>query len=445
MFMHNRDVDVAYAGYYKLGRTDKSEVLNDSAVGTDWSLRPGTGMNQRARYPVHFHRNGLSNDGNPAVVEGSAVVDSPGWGFVNHSSNVVMVQNVAFDVFGAAFATEVGDEIGGFYQNLAIGSTGSGEEVNSREVGLQDFGHEGDGFWFQGAGVSVLGNISAGHQGHAFAFYTRGLYEGGPQARFPSANLADPSIAGGASTIAVGQVPMTEFRDNVGYASSVGLLIRYHLEDSTHGKQSVFENSTFWNNTVGVALHYAQNTVLRNLNVISTQNPRSAVGIEQNLLTGSIEYDHLTVIGYRTGIDLPRWGSNVVRGGTFFDNGSDIAISSAAMRERSVLLTDFASQPRIWMWEDLRPISQGVVGFYLVRDEIVLNFGSIANQQLYYLGQRPDAVPFPTFRADIPAFYVGLSNQQLWDELGVALGDAIAPSDTFTVPFINGGTVAPKA
>ena len=44
-----------------------------------------------------------------------------------------MIGNVAYDVRGAAFATEVGDEIGGFYGNIAIGSTGSGQEAEVRE------------------------------------------------------------------------------------------------------------------------------------------------------------------------------------------------------------------------------------------------------------------------------------------------------------------------
>ena len=443
MFMHNREVDILYAGFYGLGRTDKLKVLDDAVVGTDWKLQTGTGTNPRGRYAVHFHRNGLTNNGSSAIIARSAVVDSPGWGFVNHSSSVDMVQNVAFNVSGAAFATEVGDEIGGFYQNLAIGTTGSGEGISSREVGFQDFGHGGDGFWFQGAGVSVVGNISAGNQGHAFAFYTRGLYEGGPQARFPSANLVSPSIANGAPSISVGLVPMRAFKGNVGYASAIGLMVRYHLEDSTHGVRSQFESSIFWNNHVGVALHYAQNSVLRNLMVISSQNPRPAVGIEQNLLTGNIEYDHLTVIGYATGIDMPRWGVNVVRGGTFFNN-SDITIPSAALRQRTILLTDFTSEPKISMWEDLRQISGGTAEFFFVPDWVMLNYGAISYQRLYFSGQHPGFVPFPTPRADVPAKYIGLSNQQLMNHFGLAIGDALMPGNTFTAPFITGGRVAPN-
>src|SRR5262249_41205996 len=141
MFMHNDDVHIGYAGFYRLCRTDKSKPINDPVVQSDWTLKPGTGTNPRARYAVHFHRTGTLNDGDPATVIGSAVVDSPGWGFVNHSSYVDMTDNVAFNVDGASFVTEVGDEIGGFYDNLAIGTTGTGEAeaIDARE-GIQDFG-----------------------------------------------------------------------------------------------------------------------------------------------------------------------------------------------------------------------------------------------------------------------------------------------------------------
>jgi hypothetical protein len=109
MFMHNRDVNIGFAGFYRLGRTDKSKPINDAVVQSDWTLKPGTGTNVRARYAVHFHRNGVTDNSAPSLVVGSAVVDSPGWGFVNHSSDVNMIGNIAFDVHGAAFTTEVGD------------------------------------------------------------------------------------------------------------------------------------------------------------------------------------------------------------------------------------------------------------------------------------------------------------------------------------------------
>ena len=121
----------------------------------------------------------------------------PGWGYVNHSGYVDFVDNVAYNVNGAAFVTEVGDEIGSFRRNLAIGSTGSGYAMESR-LEIQDFGHQGDGFWFQGSGISVTDNVAAGNEGNGFVFFSRGLIEGGVTKQFVSANLPDPSIANGA-------------------------------------------------------------------------------------------------------------------------------------------------------------------------------------------------------------------------------------------------------
>jgi hypothetical protein len=42
------------------------------------------------------------------------------------------------------------------------------------------------------------------------------------------------------------------------------------------------------------------------------------------------------------------------------------------------------------------------------------------------------------WRYDVPAEYVGLTNQELWDQYNVALGGAVAPPFTYTVPYING-------
>jgi hypothetical protein len=436
MFMHDRDVDVSNAGFYRLGRTDKSVPLNDSIVGSDWKLQAGSGTNNRARYPVHFHRNGLIQDGNPSVIRESVVMDSPGWGFVNHSSYVDMVNNVAYDVRGAAFATEVGDEIGGFYGNLAIGSTGSDEEINAREFGLQDFGHQGDGFWFQGAGVSVVNNISAGHQKHAFVFYTRGLVEGTVRAKFLTANLSDPSIAQGKDTIPVEFVPTTRFSGNVGYGSDDGLLVRYHLRNSPHDQYSLFENSKFWNNTTGVQLHYTNNVVLRNLTVVQAPTTEWRDGIRTGLLEANIHFENLTVAGYFTGIVMPWQGNSVVRGGNF-NNDRDILIYNAALTDRHILITGTLSQPRIVLYFERRQLGENTVDVYFVEDVVELEFGPFHKNRLYDPLRLANAVPFPTSADDVPPSYVGLTNQQLWDRFGVALGGSIAPSLLFTMPFID--------
>jgi hypothetical protein len=436
MFMHNINVNIGYAGFYRLGRTNKLQPINDPVVNADWSLQPGTGTNPRARYSVHFHRAGLSKTTSPAVVLGSAVVDSPGWGFVNHSSHVNMVNNVAFDVHGAAFTTEVGDEIGSFLGNLAIGSTGSGEHVESRQY-IGDFGHRGDGFWLQGVGVTVTNNIAAGNQGSAFIYYARALTENGVKKEFLSANLPDPSIAGGAPTIDVGKMPVTGFQNNIGYASGEGLAAWYLMEKDTAGRYSVLQNSVFWNNTVGVDLPYSHQTALDNLTVTYEKQGLEATpwsGVRTNGLSREIIFNNLTVTGYETGILLPRRGSTVVNGGTL-SNRYDILIYSGA--GRNALITGMQTVPRIVMSLDLRG-QIGTVDHVLRDDVVTLDFGPFQNQRLYYTQQTADFVPFAVPYAGVPLEYVGLTNQQLWDQYGVALGGAIAPANAYTAPEIVG-------
>ncbi len=441
MFMHSREVEIQNAGFYRLGRTNKLVEINDPVVNSDWTLQAGTGTNPRSRYPVHFHRNGLVNDGNPAVVSGSVVDDSPGWGFVNHSGNVDMINNVAFDVSGAAFATEVGDEIGGFYGNLAVGSTGSSQDIEARE-NKQDFGHQGDGFWFQGGGVSVVGNISAGNSGSAFAYYTRGLIEGGIQGRFKSENLVDPSIAAGAATIPVIEVPVRQFSSNVGYASAVGLTVRYHLQEATHPQRSVFEESQFWNNSKGITLDYVQNTTLRNLTV--TQNPgvQNSDGILTNLITGNIIFDTVSVSNYDRGITLPQWGNNAINGGTF-SNAFDFIIPNAAWRNRTLTIVGIVSTPRILMSQSLTPPEYHTAEVFFVQDNITLNYSAVGIRRLFFTNQQPNLIPFPSPLPGVQPQYVGLTNQQLWNQYGVTIGGQMAPAGSFSVPTIIGGLIAP--
>jgi Ca2+-binding RTX toxin-like protein len=434
MFMHNRDVDIAYAQFSGLGRTNKLVPINDSVVGSDWALQEGTGTNQRARYPVHFHRTGTVADGNPSVVRGSVVTDAPGWGFVNHSSYVDMLDNVAFDVTGAAFSTEVGDEVGSFRGNIAIGSDGAGGHIDARND-VQDFGFGGDGFWFQGVGIHVTDNIAAGNAGNSFLFYGRALIENGVRARFLAENLPDPSVAGGAETVDTGAMKVFEFENNIGYASTVGLSAIYLMEHSTDGSYNVLQNSTFWNNTIGVDLPYSHQTHLRNINVIYSDPQREALrGVRGNAVTQDVIFENLTVTGYPTGIALPWRASVIVDGGTY-RNQRDFMIQTGF--DRNILFTGLTTTPTISMIVDYKTVL-GVTERLFSYDVIVLDFGSFDYKRLYFPEQSADHVPFPGPTDGVPSQYIGLTNRQLWDTYGIALGGAIAPDNAYTVPRIAG-------
>src|SRR5262249_5088063 len=118
MFMHTDRVQLDAAGFYGLGRTDKSVYLNDPSPIIDPSnpgtashpnsIENGTGTNARARYAIHFHHTmpmdaaGMDDLSAPAnAVNDCAVVGSPGWGIVNHGSNVNITNNVVYGATGA--------------------------------------------------------------------------------------------------------------------------------------------------------------------------------------------------------------------------------------------------------------------------------------------------------------------------------------------------------
>ena len=112
------------------------------------------------------------------TINDSAVVDSPGWGIVNHSSYVNVTNNVVFNATGAAYVTEAGDEIGTFDHNIAIHSRGAGGGIEDRKDD-GDFGQLGDGFWLQGGDVTLTNNISTGQRHSGYVFFPVGLNQAG--------------------------------------------------------------------------------------------------------------------------------------------------------------------------------------------------------------------------------------------------------------------------
>lgn len=448
MFMHNRDVHISYASFNNLGRSDKSKLVKDSQVDENWNLIDETGSNPRARYAIHFHRNGTKADSAPATIRGSVVNGGPGWGFVNHSSYVDISNNVAYGVKGSAFVAEAGDEIGSFTGNIALRTTGIDADVNAREF-QQDFGFKGEGFWLQGAGTSVTGNVVAGSSGSGYFYYTRGLRLNGVTTEYLAENLDNSSPYAGEESLIVDHVPIKEFADNIAYGSQTGLTVRYHLRDATHNLESVLEDSTFWNNTTGIHLPYTHNTTLRNIAVLSDSSEFVGTGIDQNAVTKSITYDNLRVEGYWWGLIVAPGGSSVVDGGQFA-NRWNVVINSSTSANREVRITgapQFSFAPGT---ADHDPLAENVVmrfndaavagsvNHVFGQTTVLLDYGPYSNRQLYFGMQRADAVPFPTLESVVPVEFVGLTNSELFANYGLAVSGEIAPAGTTSVDGIIG-------
>ncbi len=498
MFMHNDDVHVDAAGFYGLGRTDKSIPINDPVLSPDPD-HPGqftldkidpttgkrvmtpmldsngqpvvvngvtqmqpvrTGLNPRGRYAVHFHRTGIDEGDDPATIADSAVVDTPGWGIVNHSSNVNVDGNVVFNAVGAAYATEAGDEIGRFDGNIAIHSQGSGGVSDGRS-NVQDFGHEGNGFWLQGGNVSVTNNIVAGQRSAGFVFYPVGLNQAGlGVTTIPVEDLVNPAWAlPGQTTINVGQVPLRKFKGNIAFASYEGLAIRYTMQGVTgeHADQRnlIEDFTTFDDSAYGISTFYTSRLVLKNVNVIGNEDNPHGYGILTSNVTSNIIFDHVHAVGWDVGIDAPTKGVNEIIGG-YFNDITGIQIQSENADGRTIKITgntDAAgnldpSQPQFGTLSAAALGTRKQLGISLnsgsnvagsditsLFNQSQLRPGTVTvdGQQLYDGKQASSYKPFDSSTPGgvpsyVPAELVDLTNQQLFDNYGLAIGGILAPA-----------------
>ena len=404
MFMHNANVNIAGVGFLGLGRSDKRTVVDDvqlytkeiiDALNQAAALQtppgqvipqtmighfiPDTGINPRGRYSVHFHRAGINevdgtNPNNPllkatnaAEVQDSVVVDSPGWGFVNHTSFVNFDNNVAFNVMGASFATEVGNEMGRFVGNLAIKGIGANtnEGIESRKV-KQDFGFQGDGFWFQGPAIQVENNIAVSQHHDGFVFFTTPLQQ--TYSWVDSSDKSNPKLVSARQSarltttmlnqtydkalVAVlgamdksldpGDVPILSFKNNTALADGVGMETWFHLLGANLPRNLGSQiDGLKVGNTRGTAMFdpYTNLTTVKNTLLVGNPKSPSGTGMDRNSVTANFTYDNVTIRGFGLGIAIPVNGLDIVTGGTF-QNKRNFEITTANSRTRTVLLND---------------------------------------------------------------------------------------------------------
>jgi len=277
MFMTS-GADVNNAGFYGLGRTDKTALVSDP----DGS---GGGLsNPRGRYSLHVHKAGADVGDGYATIRGNAVVDSPGWGYTAHGSKAIIEDNVSFDVVGAHYVTEDGDELVQFRRNIAIGSAGSDTVANllaggDAKADAEDFGARGMGFWIDTpfTAEAFEDNVTASTFGPAIIVYGQNDFHDQPDVPSGLLPASLDHIDGGASTINSWEVPLRDFRNNESFNTQGGLEIRGHLRDDSgfysfqniHSEHGVVENMTVWgvrefgiHSTYASYLHYKDALVI---------------------------------------------------------------------------------------------------------------------------------------------------------------------------------------
>lgn len=317
MTMNNK-VDAHNIAMVNLGRTNKFRALF------------GDPDNIKARYPFHFHQAGYAD--NPALVEGVVVLNSPGWGYVNHSSNVDFVRNIAYDVAGASFVTENGDEDGSFIENLSIRNIGR-PDISHQAKKFQ-FGHRGDGYWLQGLAVRLRGNIASGATGHAFGIWgatnngAGGTAEG--KHKFPAGVYDDPSIYGGPDTLVrLEDFYVEEFSNNTAYGNSdIALFIASH-SPSDKGARTYMDNFVVWGTKNPGKQTYMAGVTFTNFIYIGVDGVGGNIGIAVNSShkrPSKLHFENFFIEGFNRGIWINDKPSNVITDG-YIDSTEAIRVA----------------------------------------------------------------------------------------------------------------------
>lgn len=499
MFMHNQDVILQNARFFKLGRTDKRVQVDDWFFPTLEAdvYEAGPRTNIRGRYSVHFHRGGVDSVATtPAVVRGCVVEDDPGWAYVNHSSNVLFEDNVSYSVVGGAFQSESGDEIGAFRRNLAIRTVNPDYPLRSFETtpvdlreDSQDFAFQGCGFWFHGGGLEVVDNVASGTTGHAFIYWTEGQREVDTefdlQNMFKVSHIPNGDLLGDLENIQSWWIPLQLFRNNIGYSATKGFAAYYlHatiFEDITELTDAYLETAhstidalTLWNVEIyGVEMQNCERFTFKDLILVNgpsgIEDPIIGINNANHVARRSV-WKNCRVEGFDIGMIPPMQGAVTIEGG-LFANTIDFQFippqrdSRAPGWDRDLRIdgTRFAARPGR---EGEEKISFQMLGgetlsgalepwaepefqskFFLIPDRIVVDVDGLAGR-LYYEEQAADYVPIDASNlgdatGDYAAAIKDKTNAELQAILGLSFAGALLPADAVTHPMVQGGMVSP--
>ncbi len=506
MFMHTLRANVNYARFFQLGRTDKTRRLDDvifefgedqpgnnSSGPIHFTSSAGPRTNIRGRYPIHLHRGGIDPASDPAVIKGSVVMDSPGWGFVTHSAHARFVDNVSYAVQGTGFYTEAGDEIGEMVGNTAIRSVNSSFVYDSLggaidpDLGFeeQEFGNDGDGFWLSGHMVAMRNNVAAGSSAHGIIYWSDGLVEADiPRGRtsVKVSDIQNGHLIPNRETIPTWWAPLAEVSGNECYGSSVGFRVRYLHAQTYMGEggspfhasppqayidslEPVIEGLTVWGNRDGVLLNYTERVSLKNALIVGIGAPfvldggtaNSGMGLDlgTEVTRGFGRVENVTIEGFEMGYVVPRNDQWVFEDLTL-RNLTDMLIAEPRQGPRTITMNRIefggldgtavagrSGRRNILLMADL-----DYTGFqpywFVMPDRLTLD-----GQGIYYNEQAANVVPLTQSMEDllerVPQEYFNKSNQELQNQFGLSYGGVIPPADARAVPYVSGGIVGTRA
>ncbi|KAA3613396.1 MAG: hypothetical protein DWQ01_02405 [Planctomycetota bacterium] len=396
VMIHNNNADFYYASFNHMGRANKMFLVDDPIIEEDGTVSY-IGDNPRARYSLHYHRGGI--DGQMATVQGVSVTDSPGWGVVNHSSYVQVTDSVAFDVDGAAFVSEAGNERGLFTRNVSIYSKGSGKDVDNRKSPDRDFGHGGHGFWIQSPYIHTYENISSGAGDYDYGIYNLG-FDGHEKisvdySRNPEFYKVDTQIRGH-------QLPIMEFRDNLSYGSMGGLMVGHqHARLGLVKEYNEILNFVAFAVDTGIEFRYNFGTHVLDGTFIGDLTDPQGLGFYRK--TGNAQnflFDRCHFEGFDTGFQSSRQAHGNFLRNSYLDNNTNIHLKRHEIGiTHDIRISNVTFGPNSianLMVENNYGLNREHIGLLMVPSRIVLDRSDGVYEVFFKMEQDPDFIPYPS-------------------------------------------------
>lgn len=454
MALYRAEIDVHYARFKDLGRTDAFVPLDNTKYDEQGNVTH-IGTNQIARYSFHLHHLVGPEDGLPSGYQyrfiGNTIDGGLRWGFVVHNSHYGLVQeNVAYDLDGSAFVTQDGSETGNkFIRNFAMRIIGTGIDGEAG-IAENDIGRGGTGFWARRAGNDFQDNVVA-----------NALY-GGIVVTSKLLNSVVIPVGPGVDKTQPGQgievtntTPGIFLRNEVYGRTQFGIWISwatsYRLEKMV--EPLVIQSPRIWN-THGraISLDFTNNTtiswakILGDIDLLEQQNPaRPASGIVARDHTNlNLTIENSRIEGMKFGIITPPYdnggttdGQMTVVRDTKLQNYINVRVETpTAAGGKGLLLENI-----VWDTIAIEPLADldpthvflmyNQVSSQIIAPDYIrvldANGDPDADYRLYYPQQHPDFI-VPAAAPGLGGAPVpGLTNAELWAQYGMAVGGAVSP------------------
>ena len=338
MAMHNdTNVQIKNAQFLRLGRTDKSKILDDfvwnnwlepavftskiSALGQECAemraIPENEVTNPRGRYSIHLHKLGTAFGSNMAQVTGNVVWDNPGWGITHHDSHTNVSQNVVYNVIGAGIVSETGSETGTWDNNLVVNvSQGHTTDVYNAGLHHDDYLFSGQGLGMKGRAVLCRNNVIANVRQGVGVFNMNASINNLDRLDAQALTTTRvgyevdnfPLSINGYSKEGDGVMPVEAsliMENTTIIDSNMGLRSIERDMGVNHESRSIFDGFKAWGTKTGISINYQADYSFKDV-FISGDNPNSAVGIDMWKHSHNQTFEGIKLVDLEHGIRVSK-------------------------------------------------------------------------------------------------------------------------------------------